>query len=231
VIIGAIVAINKQTSEAPQPPQVIGIGDKGGIGVGTIQGEALGIGSAGGVGVNYGTITYSLLPKQIPSDASKEIRPLPQQNSQSNTFDADPGEMMAALDASAGVVNLAWTGVGKIAEVEQYMIREVDSKRILRHKAINNSVKFNAYDGDRFNVVDDKGRYLQLSPEMQVSNHNILKLAGIRIDCRTHKDCSLQVVVDVHLTGRSKGRSLATLEQSRFTTTGAGICGRTARWL
>jgi hypothetical protein len=113
-----------------------------------------------------------------------------------DTFNAETGEMKAVLDSRTGSVTLTWSGIGKIVVVEQYLTQKVDGKWILRHKANNNSVTFNGFVGDRFNVLDEKGRYLLLTPEMIASKLRPVKFHGIILECSHKGGCALQIAPD-----------------------------------
>lgn len=113
------------------------------------------------------------------------------------TFNAKPGsEMRAVYDSSTHKVTLTWSGID-IAFVEQYQTQEFEGKWIGRHKATGKSATFNAFIGDRFNVINKSGQYLMLTPEMAVAKIKRVKLSGISIKCSNSKGCVLQVDPDV----------------------------------
>lgn len=113
---------------------------------------------------------------------------------QAATFDADlGGEIRANLDVKTGEVVLSWIKIGKIAAVEQYLTRKYQGKWIRRIKVNGNTTTFNGLEGDRFNLIDDQGRYLMLTPEMAAAKLKPFQLEGISIDCSNSDGCALQL--------------------------------------
>ena len=108
------------------------------------------------------------------------------------TFFAPKGSEIIGL-VNGDTVTLTIKGMN-IKYVEQYRHSNADGKGfIIRHPAVNGSVTFDVYTGDRFQVINNEGKFLFISPELGAARYSPIKFSGIVIDCMNPKGCCLQV--------------------------------------
>jgi hypothetical protein len=108
------------------------------------------------------------------------------------TFFAPKGSEVTASVVN-GIATVSWTGL-QVAEVHQYRVDNSDGKGwILAYKPAGNSVTFNPYEGDRFQLVNAQGKFLFISPELAVSNYSPITFKGVVAECSHPKGCALQI--------------------------------------
>ncbi len=109
-----------------------------------------------------------------------------------NTFDPAPGTITSVVNGS--IATVSWEGIGDIAYVEQYRYSPNENGEYKPHFVpISNSVTFDISKGDRYQLVDQSGRWMRISREMAVSRHSDVKLVGTTVECGDSGGCALQV--------------------------------------
>lgn len=108
------------------------------------------------------------------------------------TYNAPKGsEIVASVSGDRATVSC---NMPDVAYLEQYRVTNADGRGWnIRHSMTSGSATFDPYTGDRFQLVNKKGEFLSLSPELAVSNYSPLVLKGVDVECSNPKGCALQL--------------------------------------
>lgn len=104
------------------------------------------------------------------------------------TFYAE-GEISRTVDKQTGQATVTVAGGnldGQVQYLEQCRYKAATDDELpvpIRHEFQGNSVTFDSFSGDQFNILNKAGRYIYASPESKVATYTKLRLRGIKINC------------------------------------------------